>query len=76
MKIKVKMELFNKCLYEIGVDDTRLVDLIIETDHIVAINPSIVNGEVSDNITHLYMVSGEEFQVKEKMEFFERLLVS
>ena len=35
-------------LEDMGIEDTRVVDMILETDHITAIRPSVIEGEVSD----------------------------
>jgi len=54
MKIKVKVELYDKMLEDMGIEDTRVVDMILETDHITAIRPSVIEGEVSDIETCIY----------------------
>ena len=74
MKIKVKVELYDKMLEDMGIEDTRVVDMILETDHITAIRPSVIDGEVSDIETCIYTVSGETFIVRTPFSYLCKIL--
>jgi len=74
MKIKVKVELYDKMLEDMGIEDTRVVDMIIETDHIIATRPSVIEGEVSDIESCIYTISGETFIVRTPFSYLDRIL--
>lgn len=76
MKIKVKVELYDKMLEDMGIEDTRVVDMIIETDHIIATRPSVIEGEVSDVESCIYTISGETFIVTTPFSYLDRILMS
>ena len=74
MKIKVKVELYDKMLEDMGIEDTRVVDMIIETDHIIATRPSVIEGEVSDIESCIHTISGETFIVRTPFSYLDRIL--
>lgn len=75
MKIIVQIGVFDQELDSLGIEDVRIVDMILETDHISAARPAIFEREVSDTETCLYMVSGETFVVNTPMSHFQKILL-